>query len=283
MIEFPNPVPDIMGFTVSKQYGKLYFKNFRNFQSRIESVTKLIEQANAQYEIPDFPWTIVNLDDSRDPRCNVGLRVLSASTDDGNLSSCCPDWVFVNWIQSHIFDYEQTINEMSAAGDQPAETNLIGWRGNIDTHINRQNINRFVDPNLYDFKVNRWKVDNIQDKPLEYSSDYVSLPDHVRRWRYLLDIEGMGYSGRNKMLFFSKRVLFWQCGPQREYYYDDLKPWVHYVPVARDFSDFEENLKKIKENVELEDSIRFAAFDYAQNNLRREHAIKRWNKLLGGE
>lgn len=33
-----------------------------------------------------------------------------------------------------------------------------------------------------------------------------------------------------------------------EWYYDILKPWVHYVPVKRDLSDLVEKIEWLKEN-----------------------------------
>jgi len=42
----------------------------------------------------------------------------------------------------------------------------------------------------------------------------------------------------------------------------------------------DENLDKIRSNPDLEDEIRFNAHDFAQNNLKREHALKRWRDLI---
>ena len=33
-----------------------------------------------------------------------------------------------------------------------------------------------------------------------------------------------------------------------EYFYEDLKPWVHYVPIKSDFSDLKEKIEWLREN-----------------------------------
>jgi len=97
----------------------------------------------------------------------------------------------------------------------------------------------------------------------------------IRKYKYLLDIGGNGYSGRLKFLLFSNRPVFIVERNYIEYWHNQLIPYVHYIPVREDLSDLliqiiwaEANPIKCKE-------ITTAAFNFAQNNLTTENFTKR--------
>lgn len=264
------------GFKCKKD-GELFFKHFRGYETRNESTAKLIQLAVKKYSTADFDWTYVHTGDVEVPKSIMGHRVLCYATSTNDFTNVCPDFIFDHWRQTQLEDYETARLEMTCAGNNSSETNMMGWRGNATTHASRLNIIKYDDKIDFDCESIVW---NRRDSNRLTCDNYVSLPDHARKWRYLIDLEGVGWSGRLKLLFFSKRVVFLQDRPFKEWYFPYLKPWKHFVPVRRDLKDLRENLNQIKNNRELEDEIRNSAFDFANTYLTRKAALERWSNLL---
>jgi len=184
--------------------------------------------------------------------------------------------VFDHWKQTQLDDYESAAIQMAAMGRAPPVTDRLGWRG-ANTHPVRTALVKLADPRLFDVELMSW---NRLDPQRLTSSRFVSLPEQVRRWRYLLDVEGVGYSGRLKLLFFSRRAVFIQQRPFEEWYFADLKPWVHYVPVRSDLSDLVAALHRVREDPALEARIVANAYQFASTRLTRAAAITRWREML---
>jgi len=262
---------------VAKQEEKLQFMSLGNYETRNESVMHLVTMANRKYNFPNFDWLIINTDDRDVGKLYHNLKMFSFSTETADYSQTCPDWVFDHWKQIQLDDYEETRNKIAEAGSTEAETNMLGWRG-ATSHSNRNiliNIDNTTDIDAQFIKWNRSNPEKLT------CVNYVNLPDHPKKWRYLIDIEGAGYSARLKLFFFSKRVLFLPDRPYKEWYFSLLKPFEHYVPIDRNMSNLLESLTMIKKNPDLENKIRHKAFDFAQTHLTRDAALARWNELLG--
>src|SRR5665213_1644799 len=260
-----------------KKAGKLECEYFRGYETRNESTAEIIKQAVAKYGIQDFDWFYVYTGDQEPPDNMFGKKVYCYATHLGSYDRVCPDFTFNHWRETQMDDYEKTRAEISEAGDRPPEMDMIGWRGNVTTHPSRMNILKFNDDVYFDVDPIVWSVKNPNRLTCH---NFFSLPDQVRRWRYLLDVEGVGWSARLKLFFFSKRVVFLQERPFKEWYFPYLKPWEHYVPVLRDLSDLKEKLELIKKDMSLENHIRNGAFRFAQKHLTREAALTRWKDLL---
>lgn len=269
--------PSFKSILVTKQEHQLRFLRYANYETRNESVMRLIRMADQKYDFPDFDPTMVCTEDIDMWRDYQGLRVLSFSTATTDYGHVCPDFVFDHWKQIQLEDYEDGWRAMVAAGDTEPETNMLGWRGG-DTHPTRQLLIKLNDKLNIDAELIAWDRSNPERLTC---TNYVSLPDHARKWRYLIDVEGEGFSGRVKLLLFSQRVLFLVERPYKEWYFPLLKPWEHYVPVSRDMTDLIANLEIVKNDVALENWIRNRALEFAQTHLTRDAALARWNELLG--
>ncbi|GAA5887796.1 hypothetical protein JCM6882_000754 [Rhodosporidiobolus microsporus] len=61
-------------------------------------------------------------------------------------------------------------------------------------------------------------------------------PDVQNTYKYMMDVDGNGWSGRfHRLMSTNSLVLKQTIFP--EWYSDMIQPWVHYVPVQNDFSD----------------------------------------------
>ncbi|KAK2462820.1 hypothetical protein APHAL10511_005211 [Amanita phalloides] len=56
------------------------------------------------------------------------------------------------------------------------------------------------------------------------------------RYKYIMDVDGNGWSSRFKRLITSNSLIF-KSTIYPEWFTDRIEPWVHYVPIQSDFSD----------------------------------------------
>jgi hypothetical protein len=256
-------------FLVRNVHNKLEFKEGPGFQRRNESTMKIIHQTHDTLGLNNFDWTYINTGDRSIGSFYDGKRVLSYSSNTNKYEHVIPDFVFDCWREVHINDYSSTVQQIIQNGNKKPETNLLGWRGAI-THENRLPLLEFKNSRKYDILTHNWNE----------SSTYISIPDSVKKWRYLIDVEGNGFSARIKLFLFSKRVLFLQERPYKEWFHSMLIPWFHYVPVNRNLDNLESHLNIIRNDSKLEDFIRHNAYNFAIRNLNVSNALERWKYVL---
>lgn len=184
-----------------------------------------------------------------------------------------PDFNFDHQKHSGIDDYTQVTADIERAGQETPKDPYLFWIGNDRTHANRLRLLKLSDKYdwLQAFSVRA--AHTIPSKSSNYTHAPVSLPDHCR-YKYLIDVEGRGYSGRIKFLMFSNRTLFIADRPYHEYFMADLVPFVHYIPVKRNFSDLAARYAWAEENPEKCTEIAQNALDFARRHLTREAAMK---------
>jgi len=187
-----------------------------------------------------------------------------------------PDFIFWNWPQVGISSFDQIATDIALAGlEEPIYPNLF-WVGAASHPSRRVLLTLKDDHPLYDFREVIW---DRSDPDHLSSNSYVPLIDHAL-FKYLLDVEGNGYSGRVKLLMFSRRPLFLQERPYLEYFYCDLKPFVHYIPVKHDFSDLAERLSWAENHPDQAHTIAAHAYEYAQKTFSTAIAIQQLAKVL---
>ncbi|KAJ3126877.1 capsule-associated protein CAP1 [Physocladia obscura] len=72
-------------------------------------------------------------------------------------------------------------------------------------------------------------------------------PSRALQFKYLLVVDGNSWSGRIQSYLASNSLVIWN-GLFTDWYLNALVPWVHYVPVALDFSDLEDRLEWLKDH-----------------------------------
>jgi len=276
------------GFAVRKEGNTLLTLAYRNYETRNESTLALLSAACAEYGIGDFDWVMINTGDLEDPGLRSGnpllvvdldgnaFPYLSYSTADGRFDVTIPDFVFDHWRQTGLDDYETTRNALKRLDAPPPATDLLGWRGAL-THPSRSALVALDDKTNFDCEFIVWDRSNPEKL---VARNFLSFEQQVARWRYLIDVEGRGYSGRLKLLLCARRVVFIQERRHQEYFFQGLQPWVHYVPVRSDFSDLPANLARVKGDPALESAIIAQASAFAQMFLTRDFAKYRLANLL---
>ena len=82
------------------------------------------------------------------------------------------------------------------------------------------------------------QCDEVTCKIMEEKIDFAPTMglEQQNEYRYLMDVDGNGWSGRfNRLLTSNGVVLKSTVFP--EWYADRIQPWVHYVPIKVDYSD----------------------------------------------
>ena len=265
------------GFAIKKQDGRLFLHDFLNYETRNQSTLKIITESIEEYRIHDFDWIIIHTGDRRPDTEESDIVVdlegrkyfyFSYSTDKKNHLFTIPDFVFDHWRQTGLDDYEDTRNWLKRDDHSLPKTNMLGWRG-ANTNSSRNQLIAFNDKVNFDCEFIVWDRTNPERL---IAKNFLSFTEQVESWRYFIDMEGVGYSGRLKLLLASPRLVFIQERTHEEFFFPLLKPWIHYVPLNNDLSNLMENLSIIKNNSELEEEIIFNQRIFSQFYLTRDFA-----------
>jgi hypothetical protein len=190
-----------------------------------------------------------------------------------------PDFNFHGWPQAHIHDYDETITNITQSGMLPALINKVGWIGNLKTNKRRTSLYTIGKSrsDLFDIIDMEWK--NTGKVELA-ATQYMSIPDLVKTYSVLIDIEGNGYSARVKYLLWSRRPLLLVDRPHKEYFYEYMKEWEHYIPVKRDLSDLVEKTEWYMSHYNEASKIAESGYKFAQKYLTRDMCYKQFIKVL---
>jgi hypothetical protein len=184
---------------------------------------------------------------------------------------CCPDFNFSTWLDfNHAEMYDNLMDLQLHENPIPK----VCWRGaaRIDS---RKNL--CVLTEKYPSHIDAHHVGG------ESQERRMSLFDTFKNYKYVIDTQAFGFSGRLKYLLLSGRLLFLQCHYHKCFFEKDLEPWVHYVPVAYDFSDIIDKIKWAQSNQQkckqiIENALEFSRATFSISNIN-----KTWKNLLNNE
>ena len=192
---------------------------------------------------------------------------------------CGPDFFFYNWPSANINSFEETKNQIILESRKKPTIDKVGWYGNIYSPLNnvieyhtRPLLKKIGDENceLYDIKHVLPQNNVLNNNNL----NYISLPELIK-YKYLIDIGGNGWSGRLKWLLFSKRPLLLVDRNYIDYFYEDLIPYTHYIPVNMDLSNLLEQTNWMINNYEKSLQIANNAFEFAINNFTTDKILEK--------
>ena len=215
------------------------------------------------------------------------FNLIIDTSDYGEFSSCeyseslVPDFNFDKWESVGQYDYSDITQKMINKSKEEPIYNELFWVGSFYCHYSRSKLFEMTkqDPRITINDTNSWHWNNIKNREQPNNNNYVSMLDHCN-YKYLIDFQGSGYSGRTKYLLHSGRPLFYISRYWNEYWFFDLKPFVHYIPVKEDLSDFYQNFEWTINNKEQAQAIANNALDYAKNNLKKSDIINKYKKIL---
>lgn len=257
-------------YIASKDKLKIYCPH--SFEDRTVKTLEMFMMAfeNAKLNIKDDFHIALNCEDFPDGKYKNKRTIFAytkKNTDEETV--LMPDFCFLNWKESGMADYEQCWKTMVEESKKEPEHNTLFWIGNTKTHPTRGTLCELSEK---DERIEAYGMDWTYSNNKAIPTKYISLTDHTQ-YKYLIDVQGRGYSGRTKMLMFTGRPLFIAERQWDEFWTKDVVPFVHYIPVKEDLSDLIEKLDWAENNPEECKKISKNAQEFAMSNLRREDAI----------
>ncbi|CAF0709792.1 unnamed protein product [Brachionus calyciflorus] len=137
-----------------------------------------------------------------------------------------------------------------------------------------------AEPDLVDAQYTKnqaWKseADTLGAKPAEE----IRLEDHCK-YKYLFNFRGVAASFRFKHLFLCNSLVYHVGDEWLEFFYDGLKPWVHYIPVEQNLKNVKELLEFAKENDKIVKEIALRGKNFVIDHLRMEDIYCYWEELI---
>ncbi|XP_015110359.1 O-glucosyltransferase rumi homolog [Diachasma alloeum] len=179
--------------------------------------------------------------------------------------------------------HRSSLNKASKSTPWDRKENKAFFRGSR-TSSERDNLVLLSrdNPDLVDAhytKNQAWKSD--EDTLHRPPAPEVSLEDHCK-YKYLFNYRGVAASFRHKHLFLCNSLVFHVGDEWLEFYYDAMKPWIHYIPVPKDAS--QQELKKLisfaRDNDEISKKIAQRGRDFVWKKLRMSDVTCYWKRLL---
>ena len=187
--------------------------------------------------------------------------------DESKLPWCIPDFTFHSWPEAFITSYTEECKKIQSCGQLAPTVNKIFWAGNLNTHYSRKIFyERFKMDN------DKFEIHVADSEQKGYGQVVIPMYEQLK-YKYLLDLQGNGYSGRLKYMLHSGRLLFIQDRKWKSYYHFKLKPYVHFIPVKEDFSDMYDQLEWAENNPHKVVEIIQHATDFALTELKYENVI----------
>lgn len=243
------------------------------FQTRNTGILRLFQSAWESMPKEDLPEHITEMQicSTDGPFPNAPSNMYFIADTYENLSKCFPCYISHAWPEAHIPDFTKAVDDIREAAKIPPSSPKAFWIGATLTHNTRDKLMQIGDQHrdIMDTRRYVWG----------HSANFVSLPDHTK-YKYLIEMQGGGYSGRMKLLMHAKRLLFVQDRPFWDWVAIDFKPWVHYVPVKNDLSDLVEKIKWADEHPTEVQQIIERCDEYALKYATRERAVQQVQDLI---
>lgn len=186
----------------------------------------------------------------------------------------CTDWS--KKINKLIFRGTNTSGYLK--NDSPRKI-LFETSHNYPDIIDAKIINSFNYPLLLD------NIDNLQySEIIDSEPDSYKSPSDQSLYKFQIHIDGFVSAWRLVTLLFMKSLIFRVSSEWYEYYYKDLKPWVHYIPIKRDLSDLVDKINWciINDNISkkiAENGYKFAVDNFTLNNVM-DYTFRKLNNYL---
>lgn len=133
------------------------------------------------------------------------------------------------------------------------------WRGTLSTNLERNWL----------YLLGKNYPNYLQIESVSSDDAYVPMTNGAK-YKYLVDIRGVGWTDRVKILLQLGRPLLLVDRPYKEWYFEQLVPMKHYVPVKEDLSDLLEKIKYLDEHPEFYREIVNNALEFSDNVLNKK-------------
>ena len=284
-----------MGSSLNVLYDNNFitFVDFESYESRNKSMICLIKNAWDLYvnNKKHINQKFFNL--YTDDIFNKYVQFSFAIKSEDHLKRCMPHFVFNNWPECGILDYEDTIKQIIENSSLNYIDERVFWIGCTEHIVSDDNARiigkKFAEKNkdLIEFISINWNKTLDSVEYFRHTPKYVPLTDHYK-YRVLIDFGGQGFSARIPFLLATGRPVILVGHPQEAWFYWDgtLIPWVHYVPCGqKDGTNLSEkdifnSIKWTFDNPKESKEIGKNGQDYAKKFLNKNEIIKKIGNIL---
>ena len=212
---------------------------------------------------------IINIDDDKYPILHKNKYILCFSKRINDHSAICfPDIYYI----LHK-GYHKLLKNI--------DNNLVNWDNKINKLIYRgNNINGY----LYNFIEYKDKNKNPRQFFCEKfkNNQFVNLDNHKLskseqiKYKYIIDIDGYTNSWEGTIWkLYSGSLIIKQKSIWKQWYYDELKEWIHYVPVNNDFSNLDAIINWCINNDEICKQIAYNSRQFIKQKLNTEYVLQK--------
>jgi len=288
-------VEDKQSVTYQSIGGKLYRSKECLFPARCEGIEYFLVRAiKAKNNIPDFEL-VLNVHDwpISNKRFGTQLPTFSFSKTKDHTDIFFPAWTFwaggpaISLHPQGLGKWEEMRGRIIEAGKATpwsAKRDLAFFRGSR-TSGERDALVLLsrTHPDLVDAKYTKnqsWRSnkDTLGDEP----ASEVGLEDHCG-YKYLFNYRGVAASFRFKHLFLCGSTVLHVGSEWKEFFYDALIPWVHYVPITdkgNNHDDLKEVLGFLRTHPEVSRNIAQNGQEFIEKHLQIRDVHRYWRKLL---
>lgn len=249
---------------------KIHAIDYGGFENRNISMIKLFSAVAPQITKTKYDILVYTGDHPYDQNYNADM-VFSFCTVKEYYLDVCPDFLFDSWLHTGIQDYFSIKNFLSYRGKLNPQSDKIGWIGGLHSQP-RKILYEMGQSNKYHFL----DILSIDLSKKNKQDQFITLPEQINKWKYLIDLEGNGYSARLKLFLGSNRITFVVDRPYKEFFFEFMVPWRHYIPIKRDLSDLEQNYQKIESDPSLQKYILSESENFSNTYLSRNFAFNLW-------
>lgn len=198
-------------------------------------------------------------------RGDVEERMYAFSTKKEDTEWWFPSPFFDKWVEGKIDDYPSTVTALVEAGKQDPAIEKAFWIGTPGSHPSRNQM-------IY----LGWKRGkDVCDFRSSDEAEFVPIVDFCK-FSVLVDIQGWGFSGRLPFLLATGRpVVVIDRSFEQKFYFDGLKPWVHYIPAKESLADLVPTIKWALMNSKKTKEIGSAGQAYALEHLTQAKMVDR--------
>lgn len=117
------------------------------------------------------------------------------------------------------------------------------WRGNLENGTNHNFFNTEGKHELNQRKYFKKLYDEKRFPKVDFEDAKMSMKEQMN-FKYILDIDGFSNTwDATVWKLYSGSVLFKLRSKWKQWYYDELREWDHYIPIENDFSDLNDKIE----------------------------------------
>ena len=159
-------------------------------------------------------------------------------------------------------------SECKKAAAKPWQDNHIFWRGSLFTSFSREC--------LYALGKRYPEYLRIEDGT---KGQFLPMIEQAK-YKYLIDTRGHGWSIRLQTFLQLGRPIFLVDRPYREWYFDRMTSWKHYIPVKEDLSDLIEKYEYMERHPEVYADIVHNMRVFVEENLTPNRILNDMKNLI---